>query len=73
MADIAARRIEAETRLVEMKHMQGVALLDGQDFDGSSLIEIERELSGLDAAEGEAMRRHWQLPRQSGSVWPICG
>lgn len=57
MADIAARRQDAESRLVELKHMQGIALLDGKDFDDAPLSEIERELSGLQAAEGEAARR----------------
>lgn len=57
MADISTRRVEAETRLTELRQMQGIALLDDQEFDTAPLSEVERELSALDAAEGEAVRR----------------
>lgn len=57
MADISTRRTEAETRLAELRQMQGIALLDDQEFDHSPLDEVEKELAALDAAEGEAVRR----------------
>lgn len=57
MADIAARRQEAETRLTELRQMQGIALLDDTEFDHSPLHAVENELAALDAAEGEAVRR----------------
>ncbi|RWO63082.1 hypothetical protein [Mesorhizobium sp.] len=57
MTDISTRRTEAETRLATLRQMQGVALLDDQDFDHSPLNEVEKELAALDAAEGEAVRR----------------
>ncbi|TIL43414.1 hypothetical protein [Mesorhizobium sp.] len=57
MTDISTRRTEAETRLTELKHRQGVALLDDQEFDHTPLDAVEKELAALDAAEGEAVRR----------------
>ncbi|TIO26937.1 hypothetical protein [Mesorhizobium sp.] len=57
MADISTRRIEAETRLAELRQMQGIALLDDTEFDHSPLNAVENELAALDAAEGEAVRR----------------
>ncbi|TIL43646.1 hypothetical protein [Mesorhizobium sp.] len=60
MADISTRRTEAETRLAELRQLQGVALLDDQDFYHAPLDEVEKELAALDAAEGEAVRRQRQ-------------
>lgn len=57
MADISTRRTEAETRLAELRQMQGIALLDDQEFDHGPLDAVEKELAALDAAEGEAVRR----------------
>lgn len=60
MADISTRRTEAENRLTELKHMHDIAMLDDKPFDLAEMIDVERELSGLDAAEGEAVRRQRQ-------------
>ncbi|WJI63028.1 hypothetical protein NLY43_31415 [Mesorhizobium sp. C416B] len=57
MADFSSRKREAESRLVELKHMHGIAMLDGKPFDLAEMADVERELSGLEAAEGEAVRR----------------
>lgn len=60
MTDISTRRTEAETRLAELRQMQGIALLDDTEFDHSPLNAVEKELAALDAAEGEAVRRQRQ-------------
>jgi hypothetical protein len=56
--DIGARRHEAGERLEQLRHQQGVALLDGKQFEDVGIAELEREMSALDVAEGEQLRRH---------------
>lgn len=51
------RRMAAITRLDELRHEQGIALLEGKEFDHAALTALEREIAGLDIAEGEAARR----------------
>lgn len=58
------RRRSVEDRLQAMRHAQGVAMLDGKDFDASTLQSLSGELDAITAAEGEEARRK----RQSASL-----
>ena len=54
------RRRSVESRLQAMRHAQGVAMLDGKDFDDSTLQGLANELEAINAAEGEEARRQRQ-------------
>lgn len=54
------RRRSIEDRLQAMRHAQGVAMLDGKDFDASALQSLTSELEAINAAEGEEARRRRQ-------------
>jgi hypothetical protein len=54
---LAKRRTEREAELAVLERAQAVAVLDGDAFDASRLIECRLELAALDGAEAEAVRR----------------
>jgi hypothetical protein len=58
--DLDERRRSVEDRLLSMRHAQGVALLDGTEFDSSTLDSLAGELEAITAAEGEDARRKRQ-------------
>jgi len=54
---LETRRVEAETKLTELRAQRGAATLDGKNFDVSEIDVLENEIASLDAADGEATRR----------------
>lgn len=54
---IHERRAAAIHRVAELRREQGNALLEGQSFDHAPLLDAEREIEALEAAEGAIARR----------------
>lgn len=55
--DIIARRTRLEERLEAQRELQGRAILAGETFDAATITELESELAGLAAAEGQYVRQ----------------
>lgn len=51
------RRIKAEATLLTLEREQGAALLDGADFDASTIAATKAKLAAIGAAELETFRR----------------
>ena len=57
MTDLATRRSDAAASLSALEREQGAALLDGQDFDPSTITAKHGELAVIAAAESVANER----------------
>ena len=58
MPTLQERRTTAVATLATLEREQGIALLDGQDFDHSAIAATRALICALDAAEVESKRRH---------------
>lgn len=64
MTDLASRRHEAVTELIELERQAGIAFLDGKSFDATTVSDKRNELAAIEAAEVEARRRAEQQGEQ---------
>ncbi len=60
------RKAEVTERLADLRRQRGAALLDGNAFDHAEIDQLTAELSAIEAAEAEAVRRERATSAEQG-------